>query len=366
MNEKIKIENFGPIRYAELDLKKVNVLIGPVASGKSIISKLIHICRYNHLYLKEHKSTYLPVLLKEWQLDLFIDVDFLIVYENGSEKYEIDYKVFLEFSHFNKKGIAFFQNEALDRTLFIPAERIFHSEYVLALPSLFQFGAPTSPTTTQFANKYLKAINDQKRIPINFLNVEIDYSGEVAEIILSDSKRIPLLFGASGIQAVAPVCTLIEYNREWYSANLPGIRRLYMIIEEPELNLHPSAQKAFIEYLISEVSNGKGSENSLLLTTHSPYVISSLDNCLQAQNTYIERRDLQDDIDMIISQKAWLKFENISAYQLIIKSDGKSEAETILDRENRMIMGNKIDDVSLSMEKQFQQLIELRFQNHVL
>jgi len=41
----IEIENVGPIKKAKIDLSKYVVLIGPQASGKSIIAKLIAIFR---------------------------------------------------------------------------------------------------------------------------------------------------------------------------------------------------------------------------------------------------------------------------------------------------------------------------------
>jgi predicted ATPase len=47
MTDKITIKNFGPIKHVELDLKEVMVFIGPQASGKSTIAKLIHF--FNHV-----------------------------------------------------------------------------------------------------------------------------------------------------------------------------------------------------------------------------------------------------------------------------------------------------------------------------
>lgn len=39
-NERLTVKNFGPIREADLDLRKVTVLIGEQASGKSVLAKL--------------------------------------------------------------------------------------------------------------------------------------------------------------------------------------------------------------------------------------------------------------------------------------------------------------------------------------
>jgi len=59
MNEKIIIKNFGPLKQLELDLKEIMVFIGPQASGKSTIAKLIHFFKYvngeNRIYFEENQ-----------------------------------------------------------------------------------------------------------------------------------------------------------------------------------------------------------------------------------------------------------------------------------------------------------------------
>ena len=43
---KIEIRNFGPVKMAEIDLNKHNqVFIGPQASGKSTICKVVYFCQ---------------------------------------------------------------------------------------------------------------------------------------------------------------------------------------------------------------------------------------------------------------------------------------------------------------------------------
>jgi len=43
--ETLTVKNFGPIREAQLELGKVTVLIGPQASGKSVLVKVLAILR---------------------------------------------------------------------------------------------------------------------------------------------------------------------------------------------------------------------------------------------------------------------------------------------------------------------------------
>ena len=52
------------------------------------------------------------------------------------------------------------------------------------------------------------------------------------------------------------------------------------IIEEPEQNLFPETQRDLVYYLLQECFNKDG--NRLTLTTHSPYVLYALNNCMMA------------------------------------------------------------------------------------
>ena len=52
------------------------------------------------------------------------------------------------------------------------------------------------------------------------------------------------------------------------------------IIEEPEQNLFPETQRDLVYYLLQECLNKE--RNRLTLTTHSPYVLYALNNCMMA------------------------------------------------------------------------------------
>lgn len=42
MMEKLTVHNFLSIKSAEIELRRINVLIGPQASGKSVLAKLLY------------------------------------------------------------------------------------------------------------------------------------------------------------------------------------------------------------------------------------------------------------------------------------------------------------------------------------
>ncbi len=73
MNSRLIVKNFGPIESADLDLKSVNVFIGPQASGKSTIAKLYTICNSPRLYhdFNDKRNSYFSNTKNKEDLELF-------------------------------------------------------------------------------------------------------------------------------------------------------------------------------------------------------------------------------------------------------------------------------------------------------
>ena len=58
MNGTVKIQNFGPIKNAEVALdKNVQILIGEQASGKSTIGKVVYFCNKIRDYTLDYLMT---------------------------------------------------------------------------------------------------------------------------------------------------------------------------------------------------------------------------------------------------------------------------------------------------------------------
>ena len=64
------------------------------------------------------------------------------------------------------------------------------------------------------------------------------------------------------------------------SNNLFKTANSQFIIEEPEQNLFPETQRDLVYYFLQKCLNKEG--NRLTLTTHSPYVLYALNNCMMA------------------------------------------------------------------------------------
>lgn len=89
---------------------------------------------------------------------------------------------------------------------------------------------------------------------------------------ISKDKYVKINFASSGQQEIMWILNVLFY----YVLN--GIKA-YFIIEEPESHLFPEAQKLVTEY----ISLAKSAwENQFFMTTHSPYILGTVNNLLYA------------------------------------------------------------------------------------
>ncbi len=98
-----------------------------------------------------------------------------------------------------------------------------------------------------------------------------------------------------------------------------------LIIDEPEMNLHPTAQIQIIEFLALLANAGL----KVLITTHSTYVVDHLSNLIEAH-----KHEKQDDIANLFQMKrkeAFISQTEVSVYSV---EDGK--VNTILDQEGNI------------------------------
>lgn len=124
---------------------------------------------------------------------------------------------------------------------------------------------------------------------------------------------------------------------------------LLRIVEEPEAHLFPAAQMATIQLLVLMLNNTPS--NHLIITTHSPYTLTIINNLIYAAKVGAQR---PKETTLIIPEELWLPLTNISAYLL---QDGK--ASDILDTDLGEIKAELIDCVSNVINQQYEELLQL-------
>ena len=105
MKADLIVNNFGPIKSVNLDLRNVNVFIGPQASGKSALAKVYTICKSPLSFFKEDANEAANVVnfkkkLDDYNIGSFIKEDTYIEFSSELhyfkfEKNQIVYKRYL-------------------------------------------------------------------------------------------------------------------------------------------------------------------------------------------------------------------------------------------------------------------------------
>ena len=376
--EKLIVKNFGPIKEAEIDLTKYVVFIGDTSVGKSVLAKLISIFREfsNVLNNKVDNSDFMLSFknqLESYNIDFdyqnseidYFDVNLHIkllrneisVVKDVREKMTMDeLEQFIKGKNIldptDEMQIAFRSLSMKGQNIYFPAERILTSLVGASISGLWANNVALPNCFKDFAGKFEVA---RKRIrTIRYPDFDFTYSYSNAQDLIrigdEGGVEISLVQASSGIQSIVPLLLVLDFE-------LLGGRiepRLSFLIEEPELNLFPIKQKKLIDYIVKGVNKTK---YKVVFTTHSPYILSSLDTLMLAKNTFDEHPDLKEEINKIVLEDKWIDYDDISVYE--VRNDGK--VYSIKNEEFKSIDVNAIDSVSDIISEEFDKLTELRY-----
>jgi hypothetical protein len=366
----------------DLDLRKLNVLIGDQGTGKSTVAKVIDTLKYvcTHQMLRWKIEVYNSSLGRA-ESDIDKNKEILKLFSETIDKLEL--QGYLEdntYMYFENESYYFvyenlkvsFENKLVlknlgdnvsnDFNLFIPAYR---ESYILlrnSYPAILNAKAKLPYILNHFGQEFNNFREEIKIIDLNsILNITYQYKDGRDLIILKNGKVISFEESSSAINSVVPMLMvylgiILEKSKK-DSGMIFKNEFPFITIEEPELNCYPTTQKKLVEFLVEKMKAEdylKSNEYycSLLLTTHSPYILTSLNNLMYAFNTGKEHFE---ETDKIIPSKNWLNPNDVSAYRL---NEG-GISEDIFDREESLIKVEKIDEISTALNKDFNKLINI-------
>lgn len=383
MAVKLIVKNFGPIRDAELDIKKTTVLIGPQGSGKSTLAKLITIFgdknafKSTAFYQTSHLGSFgLNDFYEKYKTTLNFQNQFYTVEYKGEtlnlrldEKLDKQTKERMQVAPFADLATSF--NEYikslkeiptiqpsikktilseiiptvidtlnLPSALYIPAERFLISVISGATWGLMSNNIALPKYVIDFGSQFELARINNSELPIDYLDIQYKYDGGIDKVILNDNKEIKLSVSASGFQSIIPLKLVIENTFKNGLTNF--------IIEEPELNLFPITQKHLIKYLAEKCTQN---DNNLMVTTHSPYVLSSLNLLVFAYQTAQKRPELIEEIKTIVPQESWINPAEFAAYYV-----DEGTVRSIINPKTGLISENELDEVSDMIGDEFDAL----------
>lgn len=337
MEDRLIIKDFGPIKDLDIELKDVMVFIGPQGTGKSTIAKVISGIRDDENGFVGQRG--IIELLNGYHLELDLKNDFLVKYRYRGAKVEFSKKE-------SRVTILSYQP---CQTRYIPAERGFLPHLLDASLAFQEADLPIPRTLLKFGSLFQKARFNIPELKINGTGLTYRFENGQDRVFHDSNESVRLSNSASGVQALLPMMLVIEHL---IRKNQP--KGNSFVIEEPELNLYPKTQKALTENLVEKCTQGN---NKLILTTHSPYILTSLDNLILADNVVREKPELREEVAKIVPESQWLDFDRVGVWYV-----NNGTATSIMDPDLRAIGAHKIDDVSEDIAEVFDRLTQLRYQ----
>lgn len=235
--------------------------------------------------------------------------------------------------------------------VYIPAERMLTSIASGAFYNLQKNDVPLPECLIDFGANFETSRSRLQSYKIKELGITYRYENNQDVIELGKNNKIQLKEGSSGFQAMIPMAVVIEYfsKEKQKQENTENL----FIIEEPELNLYPTTQQDLVSFVAERCI---GHKNSLVVTTHSPYVLSSISNLIKANEVAAISPADKEKVKKVVPERYWVEYKKTNAYYI---KNGISK--NILDKELKTIDFSKIDDVSDKIGDVFDRLLSIQF-----
>ncbi len=293
--EHLKVKSLGPIKEADIHFSDLTLLVGPQASGKSILLQLIKLVmdRYN-----------IPAVLKqnnyEWGkkndnfLDLFFGESMSAIWTKETTV-EFDEKKYSLSSFLTTQGVR--GSSKTEKLFYIPAQRVVTmSQGWPRSFGTFDIGDPfvlkkfsesirvmMEKETINGDRTHSKVFPKPNRIkePLRKIIDESIFHGARIESDNTTLKRrflmevgkskLPFMTWSAGQKEFMPLLLSLYYLMPSSRVKLKDDIKT-VIIEEPEMGLHPKAIQALMVVFLELIARGY----KLIISTHSPVLLELL------------------------------------------------------------------------------------------
>ena len=171
------------------------------------------------------------------------------------------------------------------------------------------------------------------------LKGKYQYDKDGEKIFFEINKYVKLNFSSSGQQESLWILLLLFII-------ILEKQNVFIVIEEPEAHLFPEAQKE-ISKLIALMSNVEDSQ--VIITTHSPYILASINNLILANKVGSVNEKVADRIN----KNLWIRRDKV--YAALVTN---GQVKDIIDNELNIIQQENIDSVSRAINDEFDFLFQ--------
>ncbi len=364
-----------------MEITPVTVICGNQATGKSTIAKLYStfVWLEKALIRMDYDANQIDALdfedfCRNQRLEDFFSANTEIFFSGNAYNFSFHHDYF--YISNNKKEIG---NYYRPKIMYIPSERnlitvLENAEKIQNLPVML------SVLFEEYKNARKKLASDSYDLPISNVRIKYDAENYTTTVITSDNSIVSIKNSSSGIQSVVPLSLISKflsqevildiyknvqklsiYEREQLKEKItkayPNDKKmvdtllnelnLYFltgkgknsstdktimltsflkyyfntcfinIVEEPEQNLYPESQGKVLFELLECLNTNE--HNQLIITTHSPYMLSYLTQSAKAAEL-LRKGVSAEKIEKIVPVKSTVSGEKISIYET--KEDG--------------------------------------------
>ncbi|ALW14332.1 ATP-binding protein [Campylobacter jejuni] len=402
--QKIIIKNLGPIQEAKIILKPFIVIIGKSGSGKSVLLRTVSLLKwiYKHEWMQSFYDPKLLNSISQEKFNEYLKESMLDTYINKKTEIKLidDKTPIIEIKNEDITIHQIKSKKPIGKIIFINDTRNFLPE-LFALPQ--QRKIKLSYHTDDMIANFIESVKNSKNFKLNIIK-NITFTSEREAnfdryYLKYNDIKIPFEQSSSGEKSASIleiICNYFAYDynieqksvkkiilenilnkfiinknnlKEQYqrieeeiSERVDSLKFLFsqknkpsldIFIEEPESNLFPINQKNMAYYLAS-LRNSKNKPN-IIFSTHSPYILTSLNNILYASMVEQKLHDnKKNNIYEIINKKNIMDHKDLAAYKL---ENGK--VELIIHKETSLIDAEYIDIASSEIMDDFYKIAEL-------
>lgn len=344
------VKNFGPIHEVNVELGDLTVLVGAQASGKSLFLQMFKLIKDKNAILKSLENYGFVVNNNlENLLNRYLGEGLSKMWTDKSEFISNDE------TYIREKFESPAEGDPADEVFYIPAQRILsiadgrpkyfmefseNDPFVLrkfseTLRLFTQNGLGDSGKLYPLPNRLKFVIKDKyDKAIFHGGKIVFDEQGGQRKIAMNvEDMHLPLMTWSAGQKEFMPLLMAFYCLS---GPPQPVVKRSqyeYIILEEPEMGLHPLAIQAIILQMIEFIHNGF----KVIVSTHSPMLLEFVwaYNCLKKIPEDKRVDALCELFDIKRSKKLKLNFLNciydkdIKTYYFSRNTAGKVEAKDI-------------------------------------
>jgi hypothetical protein len=142
----------------------------------------------------------------------------------------------------------------------------------------------------------------------------------IPTLVMYDRQTVPLTIAPAGVLRIVKLAYLLTWafsaHRHAQEAlNAPATRQLVVLLDEPETHLHPAWQRTLLPSLLNALQAAGPAEAQvqLLVATHSPLVLASMEPLFDPQRDALWKLDLVGR-DVVLTRDDWRRRGDVSAW----------------------------------------------------